>query len=156
MWFFHRRAAPGEGPLSGTKAQITSALTTAERQRLLDIARAALNRAYAPYSKFRVGCALLTESGNTYAGCNVENASYGLTICAERAAICAAVAAEGERMKIAALAVLNGDDVPCSPCVACRQVIYEFGPRAAILYQGKHGVEESLAAELLPAGFTLL
>ena len=85
----------------------------------------------------------------------MENASYGLTICAERAAICAAVAGEGERMKIAALAVLNGDDVPCAPCGACRQVIYEFGPRARVLYQGKDGVDEALAGGLLPAGFTL-
>ncbi len=141
--------------MSGTKAQLTSTIATAERKRLLDGARAALNRAYAPYSKFRVGCALLTESGNTYAGCNVENASYGLTICAERAAICAAVAAEGERMRIAALAVLNSENVTCAPCGACRQVIFEFGPRALVLYQGKHGVEEALTCDLLPAGFTL-
>ena len=141
--------------MSGPKTQLTSQLAQAERQRLLDVARAALNRAYAPYSKFRVGCALLTEAGNTYAGCNVENASYGLTICAERAAVCAAVAAEGERMKIVALAVLNGNDAPCSPCGACRQVIFEFGPNALVLYQGKSGVEQALASELLPAGFKL-
>ncbi len=140
--------------MSGPKTQ-TAVIAAAERQRLLDTARAALNRAYAPYSKFRVGCALLTESGITYAGCNVENASYGLTICAERAAVCAAVAAEGERMKIVALAVLNGNNVPCAPCGACRQVIFEFGPHALVLYQGKDGVEEALASELLPSGFTL-
>ena len=140
--------------MSGPKAKPT-AIAQAERQRLLDAARAALNRAYAPYSKFRVGCALLTDSGKTYAGCNVENASYGLTICAERAAVCTAVAAEGERMKIVALAVLNSNNVPCAPCGACRQVIFEFGPHAVVLYQGKDGVEEAFASELLPSGFKL-
>ncbi len=142
--------------MSGTEQQPTPAITAAEKNRLLDGARAALHRAYAPYSRFRVGCAVLTEAGHTYAGCNVENASYGLTICAERAAICAAVAAEGERMKLAALAVLNSAGSPCAPCGACRQVIFEFGPRAFIMYQGKDGIEEAFAGELLPSGFALL
>ncbi len=140
--------------MSGTK-QAACAITAAEKERLLDVARAALHRAYAPYSRFHVGCAVLTENGNTYIGCNVENASYGLTICAERAAICAAVAAEGGRVRVAALAVVNRTNTPCAPCGACRQVIFEFGPRALVLYQGKNGIEEALAAELLPEGFTL-
>lgn len=114
-----------------------------------------LARSYAPYSKFHVGAAVLTASGGIYIGCNIENASYGLTICAERAAIAAAVAAEGETMRLRAVAVLNGADIPCSPCGACRQVIFEFGPGAIILYQGRSGVEDSTAAALLPAGFTL-
>ena len=130
-------------------------LSSAERQRLLEAARAALAQAYAPYSKFHVGAALLSEAGKLYTGCNVENASYGLTICAERAAICAAVAAEGAGMRIRALAVLNGNHAPCSPCGACRQVIFEFGAQAPVLYQGRDGVEESTAAALLPEGFTL-
>ena len=142
--------------MSGIKEPVTFAITVAEREHLLEAARSALQRAYAPYSKFRVGCALLTRSGATYVGCNVENASYGLTICAERAAICAAVAAEGEGMKISALAVLNSAGMACAPCGACRQVIFEFGPRALVLYQGRDGVEEALGAELLPSGFTLL
>jgi cytidine deaminase len=142
--------------LSEPKQQPTSAITAAERERLLDAARAALPRAYAPYSRFHVGCAVLTQAGHTYVGCNVENASYGLTICAERAAICAAVAAEGERMKLAALAVLNSAGMSCAPCGACRQVIFEFGPRALVMYQGNDGIEAALAAELLPSGFTLL
>jgi len=141
--------------LSGAKQQPTSAITAAEKTRLLDVARAALNRAYAPYSKFRVGCAVLTEGGGVYTGCNVENASYGLTICAERAAICAAVAAEGERMKLAAVAVLNSAGTACAPCGACRQVIFEFGARARVMYQGQDGVEETSASQLLPSGFTL-
>ena len=130
-------------------------LSDNERKRLLDAARAALRQAYAPYSKFQVGAALLSEAGKLYSGCNVENASYGLTICAERAAICAAIAAEGAGLRIRALAVLNGNDAPCSPCGACRQVMFEFGAQAPVLFQGRDGVEESTAAALLPAGFTL-
>ncbi len=130
-------------------------LSSHEKERLLAAARAMLARAYAPYSKFHVGCAVLTAAGNTYTGCNVENASYGLTICAERSAIFTAVAAEGSAMRIRAVAVLNGNDAACSPCGACRQVIFEFGPDAEVMYQGSHGVEHSTTRALLPAGFTL-
>ena len=144
-------SAPKPGvPVSGPSQK-----PDAERGRLLDEARAALGRAYAPYSKFHVGAAVLTEAGNVYTGCNVENASYGLTICAERTAICRAVAAEGPGMKIRAIAVLNGNNAPCSPCGACRQFIFEFGAQARVLFQGRNGVEEASAAELLPAGFSL-
>ncbi len=130
-------------------------LSSAEKDRLIGLAREMLARAYAPYSKFHVGCAIATVSGATYTGCNVENASYGMTICAERAAICAAVAAEGDSMRIRAVAVLNGNNVACSPCGACRQVIFEFGPDAEVIYQGREGLEHSTARALLPAGFTL-
>ena len=130
-------------------------LSGVEKERLFVAAREVLTRAYAPYSKFHVGCAVLTESGATYTGCNVENASYGLTICAERAAICAAVAAEGDAVRIRALAVLNGNHAPCSPCGACRQVMFEFGPDAEVIFQGRDGLEHSTARALLPAGFTL-
>lgn len=133
----------------------TSRTPDPEHSRLLAEARAALRSAYAPYSKFQVGAAVLTESGNVYAGCNVENASYGLTICAERTAICRAVAAEGPEMRIRAVAVLNGADAPCSPCGACRQFIFEFGPNATVLFQGGKGVEQATASALLPAGFSL-
>src|SRR5262245_37718221 len=92
-------------------------------QRLLPAARLAVERAYAPYSRFRVGSAVLTGSGSVYSGCNVENRSYGLTICAERAAVFAAVAAEGPGTSIAALAVVCDPERPCSPCGACRQEI---------------------------------
>jgi cytidine deaminase len=143
--------------LSGAQPQVSNKppLSAAEKERLLVDAHAMLARAYAPYSKFHVGCAVLTESGATYTGCNVENASYGLTICAERAAICAAVAAEGAATRIRALAVLNGNDAPCSPCGACRQVIFEFGQDAEVIFQGRHGLEHSTARALLPAGFSL-
>jgi cytidine deaminase len=131
-------------------------LSASDQNRLLEAAAAAQQRAYAPYSKFFVGAALLTESGNVYTGCNVENASYGLTNCAERTAIFKAVAEEGPQVKVRAIAVTNAQNVPCSPCGACRQVIYEFGPGATVVYQGNKGFVSMLAKDLLPAGFTLL
>src|SRR5438105_3967861 len=130
-------------------------LSPADSARLLDAARAAQQRAYAPYSKFYVGAAFLTESGNVYTGCNVENASYGLTNCAERTAIFSAVAAEGAGVKVRAVAVTNAAGVACSPCGACRQVIFEFGPKADVVFQGDAGFVTATAAELLPSGFTL-
>ncbi len=128
-------------------------LTPAERDLLLEKAKAALHNAYAPYSKFMVGAAVLTEAGNLYAGCNVENSSYGLTNCAERTAIFSAGAAEGSGMHIRAIAVWSNPEGPCSPCGACRQVIFEFGPKAIVLFQGVEGIEEVPASELLPHGF---
>jgi cytidine deaminase len=133
-----------------------STMFTVERQeQLLSAARAALNNAYAPYSHFRVGAALLTSQGKVYTGCNVENASYGLTMCAERTAIFTAVAAEGGRMEIAAIAVCTDSDQACAPCGACRQVIFQFGPQAVVLFRGGSGQQESLIAHLLPEGFRL-
>jgi cytidine deaminase len=128
-------------------------LSPAEREQLIEKARQMLERAYAPYSKFHVGCALVTEAGNVYTGCNVENASYGMTICAERSAITAAVAAEGPAMKLRAVVVLNSAAMPCSPCGACRQVIFEFGPKAQVIYQGNGALVEATIDQLLPAGF---
>jgi cytidine deaminase len=139
--------------MHSTPAAQAPHLSTDDRQRLIDAARPMLDRAYAPYSKFHVGCAVLTQAGNIYTGCNVENASYGITICAERSAISAAVGAEGPAMKLRAVAVLNGQAVPCSPCGACRQVIYEFGPKALVIYQGEGALVEATAEQLLPAGF---
>lgn len=130
-------------------------VSVADKQRLVHAARTMLRRAYAPYSRFHVGAAVLTAAGHIYTGCNVENASYGLTNCAERTAIFSAVAAEGPHMKLRAVAVLNGDRVACAPCGACRQVIHEFGPDALIIYQGKRSLEETHASHLLPAGFSL-
>ncbi len=130
-------------------------LSAAEKERLFVAARDVLQRAYAPYSKFQVGAALLSGSGNVYVGCNVENASYGLTICAERSAISAGIAAEGPSFRIRAVAVFNSKDAPCSPCGACRQVIFEFGPDADVIFQGHHNLEHSTARTLLPAGFKL-
>jgi len=126
-----------------------------DRRRLLQAARAAMKNAYAPYSRFRVGAALLTNKGETFLGCNVENASYGMTNCAERTAIFAAVAKSGPKMMIRAVAVVNDQGVPCSPCGACRQVIYEFGPDATVLFQSKKGWTEAHITRLLPEGFRL-
>jgi cytidine deaminase len=123
--------------------------------RLLGAARKAMNRAYAPYSQFRVGAALLTSKGEVFSGCNVENASYGMTNCAERTAIFAAIAQSGPGLNIRAIAVVNDQGVPCSPCGACRQVIYEFGPEATVFFQASKGWKESHITELLPEGFRL-
>jgi cytidine deaminase len=130
-------------------------LTKAERQRLLKAAQEAAAKAYAPYSGIRVGAALLTRRGHLFAGVNVENASYGLTICAERAAIGAAVAQEGEAMRIRALAVVNETGTAFPPCGACRQVLLELGPEAVVLFVGPEGLEEREATQLLPLGFRL-
>lgn len=125
------------------------------RERLLRSARKAWKNAYAPYSNFRVGAAILTSRGKIVTGCNVENASYGMTNCAERTAIFSAVAEKGPKLEILAVAVANAQGVPCSPCGACRQVIYEFGPDAVVFYSGKNGPRESHITELLPEGFRL-
>jgi cytidine deaminase len=130
-------------------------ITTAQRSRLLEAAREVLKMAYAPYSRFPVGAALLTAKGSIFSGANVENASYGLSLCAERAAIAAAVAAEGPALQIRALAVAC--DVPgaCPPCGACRQVISEFGEEAVIIFPGPDGLVEMDLEALLPHSFRL-
>jgi len=125
------------------------------RERLLHAADKAMKNAYAPFSNFRVGAAILTSEGDVFVGCNVENSSYGMTNCAERTAIFSAVAAKGPALEIVAVAVTNAQGVACSPCGACRQVIYEFGPDAVIFYQGKEGPMQSRITELLPEGFRL-
>lgn len=126
-----------------------------ERARLFKTARETLTKAYAPYSRTRVGAAVLTRKGNIFPGCNVENASLGLTICAERSAILAAVAREGPEMRLRALVVLSETPTPFTPCGACRQVLLEFGPDAVVLFQGREGLEERRADQLLPEGFSL-
>ena len=128
-------------------------ISARERESLLILAKAATMRSYAPYSRFKVGAAVLTEAGAIYCGCNVENASYGLTNCAERTAIFTAVATEGARMRIRAIAIWSRPERPCSPCGACRQVILEFGPDAIVLFQTQKGIEELGASDLLPVGF---
>jgi len=127
-----------------------------QRARLLQAARRAMKHAYARYSHFRVGAALLTSKGRIFTGCNVENASYGVTNCAERTAIFSAIAQSGPKLDIRAIAVVNDQDVPCSPCGACRQVIYEFGPDAIVFFKSAKGWKQSHITELLPEGFRLL
>jgi cytidine deaminase len=130
-------------------------LSADARKRLVSAASKAMNNAYVPFSHFKVGAAILTSKGEIFAGCNVENSSYGMTNCAERTAIFSAVAAKGPKLEILAVAVTNAQGVPCSPCGACRQVIYEFGPDAVVFYQGQQGDAESHITELLPEGFRL-
>jgi cytidine deaminase len=127
----------------------------ATRKELLEVARAAMRNAHAPYSKFKVGAALLTTNGQIFSGCNVENASYGMTNCAERTAIFSAVASLGPKMEIEAIAIVNNRDAPCAPCGACRQVIYEFGPKALVYFRGAKGQKKLKITELLPEGFRL-
>jgi cytidine deaminase len=118
---------------------------------LLQQALAAREQAYAPYSRFRVGAAVATDRG-TFAGCNVENASYGLTMCAERVALGAAVAA-GARVLIA-VAVVGDTPAPIVPCGACRQVLREFGRFArVILANVSGGRDETTLEALLPRSF---
>jgi cytidine deaminase len=118
---------------------------------LITAARTAQSRAYAPYSKFHVGAALEASNGAVFAGCNVENASYGLTICAERAAICAAVSA-GARGFLRAV-VVSDVDPPAAPCGACRQVLAEFGLDLPIEGVGSKQTVRWRLSDLLPAAF---
>ena len=136
-------------------AMSIKALSESERTRLLDAARKALPHAYAPYSGIKVGAAVLTEQGQVFAGVNVENASYGLTLCAERAAVAAAVAAEGAGMRVRALAVVSDHSSAFAPCGACRQVIFELGAEALVIFQGEEGLIEAPITELLPYAFRL-
>ena len=122
---------------------------------LVNLAIKAMNNAYVPYSKYKVGAALLTNSNNIYTGCNIENASYGLSICAERTAILKAIS-EGER-KIKVLAVTVSSDEYANPCGACRQVMTEFmDEEAIILLSDKEGnYIVKTVGELLPNAFKL-
>ena len=111
-------------------------------------------KAYAPYSGFRVGAAILTGSGDVHAGCNVENASYGATICAERAAVCALISAHGQQ-EITEIVVVTDAVSPWPPCGVCRQVLWEFGPRARVWWANLQGqASTSLMSELLPHAFS--
>lgn len=122
-----------------------------DAKELMKIARKARQNAYAPYSHFAVGAALLAESGKVYTGCNIENASYGLTCCAERNAIFAAVGAGERRFKM--LAVAADSPEPVAPCGACRQVIAEFGIPLVVMGNLKEATKNMMAEELLPYGF---
>lgn len=120
------------------------------RADLLRVAREARARAHAPYSRFAVGAALLCDSGRIVAGCNVENSSFGLTICAERVAIGSAIAQGETRFRAMAVAA----DPAATPCGACRQTLVEFNPEMIVLIAGPDGeAREVRAADLLPDFF---
>jgi cytidine deaminase len=119
---------------------------------LQERARLVATAAYAPYSRFHVGAALLAEDGRIFCGCNVENASFGLTVCAERNAVFAAVASGAKRFS--ALVVVTSSALPVTPCGACRQVLYEFGPSFPVRCYGQAGDELITSCEeLLPRAF---
>lgn len=114
-------------------------------------ARAMRERAYAPYSGFTVGAALVTEDGTVFGGANVENASYGLGICAERSAVVSAVAAGHRAFR--AIAIAGPQTTVTAPCGACRQVLNEFNPQLAVIYTTPQGVTETTLDQLLPDAF---
>ncbi len=120
---------------------------------LVELAKKARAHAYAPYSGFAVGAAVLAADGRVFVGCNIENASYGLTNCAERTAIFSAVAAGARELR--ALAVVADGALPCSPCGACRQVIAEFAVERIILANLKGSRRVVTKEELLPFAFSL-
>jgi cytidine deaminase len=130
--------------------------TAADLQALLDLAGKAAQHSYSPYSHFRVGAALLLTNGEVVTGTNVENVSYGLTICAERAALVSAVAQFGPAIRIQAAAVANLNDAASPPCGACRQVLAEFIlPDAPVIFPASDGPRTMPFRELLPLAFEM-
>jgi cytidine deaminase len=128
-----------------------------EPKALIQAAREARERAYAPYSGFKVGAAALTKDGRVFGGCNVENASYGLCNCAERTALFAGIAAGCRPGDFTHLAVVADTPGPVSPCGACRQVMLEMGGPSLIVLQAnlRGNMAETTVAQLLPGGFSL-
>ncbi len=123
-------------------------------EELVQRALKAREKAYAPYSHFKVGAAILSTDGEVFTGCNVENASYGLTVCAERVALFKAVTMG--RRSFSAIAIAAGTSDYCSPCGACRQVLAEFGGSTKVYMANCKGeYREMTVAELLPAAFNL-
>jgi len=124
------------------------------KNKLIKLAREVSSKAYAPYSNFKVGAALLAENGTVYTGCNVENATYGATICAERVAVAKAVA-DGQT-KFVEIALYTNTDHPESPCGICRQVLMEFAPDLNVIAACKsEEVSEDSLQSLLPKAFVL-
>ena len=119
---------------------------------VMNAAREASEKAYAPYSSFQVGAAILTEDGALHAGCNVENASYGLSMCAERSAAAAMALSNPEDREIRLVAVSSPDASPCLPCGACRQVLREFGCKEVVV-EDESGLRRYPFEEILPHSF---
>ncbi|MHB8301702.1 MAG: cytidine deaminase [Acidobacteriaceae bacterium] len=130
-------------------------LEAATLTRLRQAAIDASQHAYAPYSNFRVGAALLLEDGSIVSGCNVENASFGLTICAERSALVRAIARFGPTIRVRAVVVTNLNQTASSPCGACRQVLAEFAsPETPVYFPGEGKEALQTISALLPFGFS--
>lgn len=138
--------------MEAQEARGGASLPAGWEDRLVASAREARRHAYAPYSGFAVGAAVLTGSGRVFSGCNVENASYGATLCAERVAAAQAVAS-GER-QILAVAVVSDAPQPTPPCGICRQTLAEFGPRMWVLMDNGRDRRKVTLDELLPDAFT--
>jgi cytidine deaminase len=136
----------------GQSWRIVMPLPTHVLHQLISAAREASTWAYCPYSKFRVGAALLTAEGKIVSGCNVENASYGLTVCAERTAVYGAVAQGHQRIQ--AIVIYTPTPIPSAPCGACRQVLNEFAPEADVISicDGRDEIRMT-ARELFPKAF---
>jgi cytidine deaminase len=132
-------------------------LSPTQAEELQQQAIAVAHHAYAPYSHFRVGAAVLLSNGTIVTGCNVENASYRLTVCAEQAAIATAVSLHGPKIRIRAIAVANLNDTASQPCGACRQTIHEFStPDTIVFFPAKgNAIAQATIADLLPAAFLL-
>jgi cytidine deaminase len=123
---------------------------------LRKLATTAAERSYSPYSKFRVGAALMLDDGSIYTGCNIENASYRLTICAENTAIANAISKVGPKIHVRAIAVANLNNTASMPCGACRQILLEFGGTDTWIFgPGEDGPVEVSLKDLLPFGFHL-
>jgi cytidine deaminase len=125
------------------------------QNKLITLAKEAQESSYSPYSNFPVGAALITEEGDIFTGCNVENISFGLTNCGERTAIFKMISEKGSHQKIKAIACTTKADIATSPCGACRQVIQEFStPDTVIIYKGHEGFVSVTMKQLLPGAFT--
>ena len=131
-------------------------LSSEQRLRLRELAAKAAEHSYSPYSKFRVGAAVLLQDGKIFAGPNVENASYRLTICAENTAIAKAISEAGPKIKVRAVAVANLNGAASMPCGACRQILWEFGGADTWVFgPGEDGPLDVTLGSLLPHGFRL-
>ena len=131
-------------------------LTQTALEKLFELARQAAQNSYSPYSEFRVGAALQLASGEIVTGTNVENVSFGLTICAERAALVRAVSQFGPKIRIGAVAIANLNGLASPPCGACRQMLAEFIlPDAPIIFPAADGVRTMTFSDLLPLGFEM-
>lgn len=129
-------------------------LTETALKNLMKEAQKIAEQSYSPYSKFRVGAALKLTNGKVVTGTNVENASFGMTICAERSALVSAVAKYGPKIRISAVAVANLNHLPSSPCGACRQMLAEFiEPDAPVMFPAVAGASTMAFKDLLPVGF---